>query len=263
MLNSKQQQMKKKVIRYTEQDIERLVKKIIKEDEDAENQEEDNPQDVDRFLELADKYLFKRYSKYAEKINTNKEKATLIAALAQKWGIDVGDLARVKTYLEQHNRLDEIGYDSPTVLAQHAGNLMGKIRNMFNNLTAVVEDLEIGLEEESKSEIVELLAELSDGIQMLGVLLNNLLSEIPEKKLEDSTKYFIKALNKFEVRVRTLITSATSYSDNDFKKELENFLTKLTSSMLEYGEVIMSVDKRLYKMIKGKDRGDYGSGYEF
>jgi len=99
--------MKNRIIRLTESDVERLVKKIIKETEDGEEvpQGQDNPKDVEKFLELADQYLFNKYGAYAEKIDTTKEKAMIIAALAKKWGVESGDLSKVKSILNTESSL--------------------------------------------------------------------------------------------------------------------------------------------------------------
>jgi hypothetical protein len=256
----------KKVIRLTESDIERLVTKILKE-EDEENSQggesHDNPNDVQKFLDLADKYLFQKYGKIAGKIDTPKEKAMLISALAKKWGIDTSDLSRVKSVLTKEEReiLDEVGYDSPEVFAQHAGKMMGNIRGMFNNLTGLVKQIEDSLGQ-PKNQHVQALDKLSFMIQGLKTGLRNLTSEMSERDLVEASKEFADNLGKFERRIRTLVTAATSFSDEDFRRELERFLIKLTTSMMKYGKVILDVDKRFYQRVTGRSRGDYGSGYD-
>jgi hypothetical protein len=339
--------MKKKVIRLTESDIERLVTKILKE-EGEENMSQDNPKDVQKFLDLADKYLFQKYGKIAGKIDTPKEKAMLISALAKKWGVDTSDLAKVKSILQKESikrkrtlnevninntvkkikargkaedyEIDRIlsyvknkvggtvdgnslqgdgftitagntgfnvrksgekktmfgydqignmtkflkeavGYDSPEVFAQHAGSLMGQLRGMFNNLTGMVKELEENLDQ-PKKEHIKVLNRLSGALQMLKTLLNNLISEMPEEDLAEASKEFVTVLGTFERRIRTLMTAAMAYSEQDFRNELERFLVKLTTSMMRYGRVIMDVDKRFYQRVQGRDRGNYGSGYD-
>jgi len=274
--------MKKRTIKLNESDLERLVERIMTEETDSNTEDEflnmlvenvireeegeeknDDPQDVQRFLDLADKYLFNRYGKYAEKINTPQEKATLIAALAQKWGVDVNDLSRVKRYLtkEQREQLDEIGYDSPEVFAQHAGSLMGQVRSMFNNLTQMVKEMEQNLDK-PKSVNLQTLNKLTGGINMLSMLLERMIPEMPEDDLGSASEEFVGVLKSFERRIRTLVTAATAYSDKDFSEQLEKFLVKFTTSMMKYGKVILDVDKRLYQRAQGRGRGDYGSGYD-
>ena len=99
--------MKNRIIRLTESDVERLVKKIIKETEEEQEvpQGQDNPKDVEKFMELADQYLFNKYGAYAEKIDTTKEKAMIIASLAKKWGVESGDLSKVKSILNTESSL--------------------------------------------------------------------------------------------------------------------------------------------------------------
>jgi len=118
--------MKKNVIKITESDLTRIVKRALKEDsnnvesteddllkmlvenvikEEEEGTDMDNPKDVEKFLELADNYLFKKFGSFAEKINTTKEKAMLIASLAKKWGVDANELGKVKSILNTESKL--------------------------------------------------------------------------------------------------------------------------------------------------------------
>jgi hypothetical protein len=118
-----------KKIKLKESDIERLVNKIIKEEEDTSN-------DVAKFLELADKYLFQKFSNYAQKIDTNREKAQLIAALAEKWDVDTNELSRVKSVLsksEEEGGMNE-AYDDPGIMARHTGGYMGKLKMCLDTI---------------------------------------------------------------------------------------------------------------------------------
>jgi hypothetical protein len=115
-----------------------LVENTIKEEG-----EEDNPKDVEKFLELADNYLFQKFGKFAEKINTTKEKAMLIASLAKKWGVEPEQLGKVKSILntESKNSVNEWnpfkkkgGYDKSTDDSRSftKEELFSYLRNKYN-----------------------------------------------------------------------------------------------------------------------------------
>jgi hypothetical protein len=102
--------MKNKVIRLTESDLEKLVKKIINEAEEIDpndssnNQPEenqDNPQDVKLFLDAMKKYFMQKYPKFASRINTKKEKAMLLAALANELQVDSSMINLAKSELKK------------------------------------------------------------------------------------------------------------------------------------------------------------------
>lgn len=116
-----------KKIKLNEDKLEKLINQIIKE--------ENMSKDVEKFLELADKYLLQKFDNYAQKIDTNIEKAQLIAALAEKWGIDTSELSRVKSVLSkgEEESVNE-GYDDPGIMARHSGGYMGKIRMSLDTI---------------------------------------------------------------------------------------------------------------------------------
>jgi len=102
--------MKKRIVRLTESDLENLVKRIIKEEEEmdpnapeegGESEEEDNPRDVQMFLDAMKKYFMNKYPRFANKINTRKEKAMLLAALAEELGVDASMINMAKSELKK------------------------------------------------------------------------------------------------------------------------------------------------------------------
>jgi hypothetical protein len=98
--------MKNKVIRLTESDLEKLVKKIIKEAEeiDPNSQSEeptDNPKDVKNFLDAMKKYFMEKYPKFASKIDTKKEKAMLLASLSNELQVDTNMINLAKSELKK------------------------------------------------------------------------------------------------------------------------------------------------------------------
>jgi len=100
--------MKKKIVRLTESDLENLVKRIIKEEDEMDQntpedggENEDNPQDVKNFLEAMKKYFMNKYPRFANKINTRKEKAMLLAALAEELGVDANMINMAKGELKK------------------------------------------------------------------------------------------------------------------------------------------------------------------
>jgi len=102
--------MKKRIVRLTESDLERLVQRIIKEEdemdpnapeESGDNENEDNPQDVKNFLEAMKKFFLNKYPRFANKINTRKEKVLLLAALAQELEVDLTQAQAAKSELKK------------------------------------------------------------------------------------------------------------------------------------------------------------------
>lgn len=103
--------MKKRVIKLTESDIEKLVQRIIKEEDGDMNQQDssqqdsseegDNPQDVKNFLDAMKKYFLDKYPRFAGKINTRKEKILLLAALGQELDVDLTQAQAAKSELKK------------------------------------------------------------------------------------------------------------------------------------------------------------------
>lgn len=98
--------MKKRIVKLNESDLELLVKKIIKEEEmdpngSEEGSDEDNPRDVQMFLDAMKKYFMDKYPRFANKVNTRKEKAMLLAALAEELGVDTNMINMAKGELKK------------------------------------------------------------------------------------------------------------------------------------------------------------------
>lgn len=100
--------MKKRIVKLTESDLELLVKKIIREEEmdpnaseEGSDENEDNPKDVQMFLDAMKKYFMDKYPRFANKINTRKEKAMLLAALAEELGVDTNMINMAKGELKK------------------------------------------------------------------------------------------------------------------------------------------------------------------
>ena len=101
----------KKVIRLNEADLERLVKKIIREGEgegegeqptqDGQQGEEQtdkpNPKDVEEFMSAFDKLFIQKFPKYPKKISNREERIMLVKAFADKLGITPSELGSAKT----------------------------------------------------------------------------------------------------------------------------------------------------------------------
>ena len=101
--------MKKRIVRLTESDLEKLVQRIIREEDEMDpnapeqggDEEDDNPQDVKNFLEAMKKFFLNKYPRFANKINTRKEKALLLAALAEELQVDLSMLQMAKSELKK------------------------------------------------------------------------------------------------------------------------------------------------------------------
>jgi hypothetical protein len=100
--------MKKRIVKLNESDLETLVKRIIKEEEmdpnsseEGSSEDKDNPKDVEMFLDAMKKYFMDRYPRFANKINTRKEKAMLLAALAEELEVDTNMINMAKSELKK------------------------------------------------------------------------------------------------------------------------------------------------------------------
>lgn len=97
----------KKVIRLNEADLERLVKKIIREGEgeqptqDGQQGEEQtdkpNPKDVEDFMSGFDKLFIQKFPKYAKKISNREERIMLVKSFADMLKITSSELGSAKT----------------------------------------------------------------------------------------------------------------------------------------------------------------------
>lgn len=107
----------KKVIKLTEADLERLVKKIIREGEGKqptqdgqqgeqpsqggqqgeEQTDKPNPKDVEEFMSGFDKLFIQKFPKYPKKISNREERIMLVKAFADKLGITPSELGSAKT----------------------------------------------------------------------------------------------------------------------------------------------------------------------
>ena len=101
--------MKKRIVRLTESDLEKLVQRIIKEEDEMDpnapeqggDEEGDNPQDVKNFLEAMKKFFLNKYPRFANKINTRKEKIMLLAALAEELEVDLTQIQAAKSEIKK------------------------------------------------------------------------------------------------------------------------------------------------------------------
>ena len=93
----------KKVIKLNESDIENLVKRIIKENENEGSEATINIKDVQNFMEVMDTQFFNRAAgkSATRRINTNIEKAGLIAAMIMKFGVDMNLVNKAKQQLQK------------------------------------------------------------------------------------------------------------------------------------------------------------------
>ena len=101
--------MKKRIVRLTESDLEKLVHRIIREEDEMDpnapeqggDEESDNPQDVKNFLEAMKKFFLNKYPRFANKINTRKEKIMLLAALAEELEVDLTQIQAAKSEIKK------------------------------------------------------------------------------------------------------------------------------------------------------------------
>ena len=100
--------MKKRIVKLTESDLEKLVQRIIKEEgeemasseENTGDENQDNPKDVKEFLMAMKKYFMDKYPRFGKRINTRNEKVLVLAALAQQLGVDPNMIGQAKGKLK-------------------------------------------------------------------------------------------------------------------------------------------------------------------
>ncbi len=180
--------MKKKVIRLTESDVEKLVERILKED--------------------------------------------------------------------KSKRLDEVGYDSPTIMGIHSGRLMGSIQNVIIQLKLFLQEMEQVLGGDKN----ELVMNISENMSLFGAvseMLSKLSDEIGDDKLREETHRFISVLNQFVERARTLSNNSGAYTNKDFSGYMEKILIRLAVGLSRYGQTFIEEYKSITKKLKGHDRGDF------
>ena len=96
--------MKKRIVKLTESDLEKLVQRIIKEEE---GEDTIDIKDVQNFMAMLDQYFLNKAAgiSASRKINTTLERAGLIAAMIEKFEVDMTMVNKARTMLKQK------GYD--------------------------------------------------------------------------------------------------------------------------------------------------------
>ena len=101
--------MKKRIVRLTESDLENLVKRIIKEEDEDQGDDQSGGEetidikDVQNFMAMLDQYFLNKAAgrTASKKINTSLERAGLIAAMIEKFGVDLALVNKARTMLKQ------------------------------------------------------------------------------------------------------------------------------------------------------------------
>jgi hypothetical protein len=91
----------KKIIKLNESDVERLVKKIIREEGEDENSF--NIKDVDNWMNSFKQYFLNKQAgkSVTKRINTVPEKAGLAAAFMDFLGVDTAQISKAKQILSK------------------------------------------------------------------------------------------------------------------------------------------------------------------
>jgi hypothetical protein len=96
----------KKVIKLTEADLEKLVQKIIREEngqpsqggqQGEEQTDEPNPKDVENFMAAFNDKFIKKYPQYTKRISNKEERVMLVKAFADMLKITPSELNSAKT----------------------------------------------------------------------------------------------------------------------------------------------------------------------
>lgn len=92
--------MKNRVIRLTESDLEKLVKRIIKE----EGEEKMEERDVEDFINALKKLFLGKYPKLVERLNTKMERIAVIAELAKLMGVNPSEIQGAKAVIQKQSQ---------------------------------------------------------------------------------------------------------------------------------------------------------------
>lgn len=251
--------MKKKVIRLNENDIERLVGKILKEN---------------KLNELNINSVVKKV-KASGKIE-NHETEKLLGYVKNKIGsgsIDgdklVGDGFTVKTNKTGFNvskdngkpqffAFDQIGnltkfirenYDSLEVMSQHASKVFGDLKINISTLISSSNMISDGLSVATKDDLLVAISTLGDIIDKIIENMNGLKDEMFFGDNKKDTMVFISTLSRIQHRISVLTNHDIDYSDEDFRNQLEKTVNVIKDVSEKYGKSILSTIKSISRLM--------------
>jgi hypothetical protein len=149
------------------------------------------------------------------------------------------------------------GYDSPEIMAQHAGHVM-------HNLKTTIKELNLGLmgfvnllsdPDISHLEMGEEIESLNDLILDTKLIVKIVTEEFTEDKLVEESKNLIKKLDSLEGRIKFLNNLKFDYTSGQYKKSLAEKILDFSNFLSTYIKTIIKTDETFGKRLSGKNRG--------
>lgn len=149
------------------------------------------------------------------------------------------------------------GYDSPEVMSQHAGHVMG-------GLKTTIKELNLGLmgfiellsnPNVSHLEMGEEIEALNDLILDSKLIVKIITEEFTEDKLVQESEILIKELDSLKGRLEYLNNLKFDYTSSQYKKSLAEKILDFSNFLSTYIKTIIETDKIFVKRLGGKNRG--------
>jgi hypothetical protein len=149
------------------------------------------------------------------------------------------------------------GYDSPEIMSQHAGHVMGSLKT-------TIKDLNFGLmgfiellsnADVSHLEMNEEIESLNDLILDSKLIVKILIEEFTEDRLVEESKKLIVQLDSLEGRLKFLNNLKFDYTTKQYKQSLAEKILEFSNFLNTYIKTIIETDKIFGKRLSGKNRG--------
>jgi hypothetical protein len=229
----------------------KIISNYIKENSLDQQQSpvgNEGPVDVQKFLDLADQYLFKKYSKFAERINTPKKKAMLIAGIAKKFGIEASDLGKVKSILNTEGKINEVGYDSLETMGDHYPIILNRSAIVLDVLTKTQMDVFENIKTMSNNEKavisgwIDVLINLSKGVVKEFMELR---PEMEDENLSKETKNVTKVIMDYVTGLKMIKNNLKNYDISEIVKLFGQVTLDSHEHISNYIDVLRQSESRL------------------
>lgn len=153
------------------------------------------------------------------------------------------------------------GYDAPDIMGQHAGAVMGGLKETIMSLNLALLGFSKLLIEpdinhlEIKEETEELINLISESI----MIISTVLKDFTEDELILKGKKLVKSLELLERNLRTLNNQRLDFSKKDYLNTMSNKIFDMTKVLQDFIETYVETDKMFVQRLKGKNRGWYGT----
>ena len=152
------------------------------------------------------------------------------------------------------------GYDAPDIMGQHAGAVMGGLKETIMSLNLAL----LGFSEmlidpninhlEIKEETDELISLISESI----MIIDTVLKDFTEDDLILKGKKLINSLSLLERNLRVLNNQKLDFSKKDYLNTMSNKIFEMTKVLQDFIKTFIETDKMFTQRLQGKNRGWYG-----